>query len=212
MERKKFDTRKYIIVFAITTIIFIAGLFVGSLLSTEKLTNVRNLQDSLRSDTLDLEVLYAVLEKDPCAFINTSSLTEQLYDIGIKLDYMEGILGKNDEQVLRLKKYYSLLQIRQWLFEGRALAECEQDTHTLLYFYDNEPGVCDSCQEQGFILSYLREEYGISIYSFDVHTDSQALDAIMSRYEVVETPTIVFDDEVLVGFQTTRSLEERITK
>lgn len=191
-------------------IIFISGLLVGSMTSSRKLTDVRELQDSLRSDTLDLEILYAVLEQDPCAYVNTTPLTDQLYDIAVRLDYMEGLLGKTDENVLRLKKYYSLLELRQWMFERHMRDQCNQDKHFILYFYSNEPGSCPQCEEQGFVLSYLRKRFGekIAIYSFDVSTDSEAVQALIRRYEVETLPSVVIDDELYEGFQSLEALED----
>ena len=208
--RKRINKRKYLLVFALTTLVFLLGLLVGFYFSSEKIEDVRYLQDGLRSDTLDLEVLYTVLENEPCEFVNTTPLSDQLYDIAQRLDFMESQLGKNNEDVLQLKKYYSILQLRQWMFDERVREECSLEKNIILYFYDNEEGACESCQEQGFILSYLREKYPhLSVYSFDVQTDSQAVQVLVRRY-VDEVPTIIFDEEIITGFTRRSDLESRL--
>ncbi len=208
--RKKLDTKKYLLVFFITLVIFLFGLFVGAFFSSEKIADVRDMQETLRSDTLDLETLYSVLESNPCEYVNTTPLSDQLYDVAKRLDFMESQLGKNNDDVLQLKKYYSILQLRQWMFEERVQETCFENKSIILYFYDNEPGVCPECEEQGFILSYIREKYPtVSIYSFDVRTESEAVQALVRRH-VEEVPTIVFDEEVITGFQSRDDLEELI--
>jgi len=205
--RKRLDTRKFVIVLVFTTIIFFFGALLGFVTSSEKLSDVRDLQDSLRSDTLDLETLYAVLENNPCEFVNTTPLSDQLYDIAKRLDFMESQLGKDNDDVLQLKKYYSILQLRQWMFEERVQETCSENKSIILYFYNNEPGECSSCEEQGFILSYIREKHPeTSIYSFDVRTESEAVQALVRRY-VDTTPTIVIDEKIIEGFQTRDAIE-----
>lgn len=210
--RKRIKKSKYAIVFGMTITIFLFGLLVGSVFTSQKLADVRDLQDGLRSDTLDLEVVYTLLEQNPCEYVNMSLLVEDLQDVAERVDYLEGELGKDDENVLRLKKYYSLLQLRQWLFEERVRAECAQNKTVVLYFYDNEPGACPNCEEQGFILSYLRKKYPeqLSVYSFDVKTESEAVQAVIRRYGINSVPTVVLNEELLTGFQSTEQLEELI--
>lgn len=205
--RKRLDTRKFIIVLIFTAIIFFFGALLGFVTSSEKLDDVRNMQNTLHSDTLDLETLYAVLESNPCEFVNTTSLSDQLYDVAKRLDFMESQLGKNNEDVLQLKKYYSILQLRQWMFEERLQETCSENKSIILFFYNNQPGECPTCEEQGFILSYVREKHPeTSIYSFDVRTESEAVQALVRRY-VDTVPTIVLDDEVIEGFQSKESIE-----
>lgn len=210
--RKKLDTRKFVIVFIFTATIFFFGALLGFVTSSEKLDDVRNMQNTLRSDTLDLETLYAVLENNPCEFVNTTPLSDQLYDIAKRLDFMESQLGKNNEDVLQLKKYYSILQLRQWMFEERVQETCFENKSIILYFYNNKPGECPSCEEQGFILSYIREKYpDTSIYSFDVRTESEAVQALVRRY-VDTVPTLVVNEEVIEGFQSRDAIETILSR
>lgn len=209
-QKRVLDKRKYVFVFIITAAIFLCGLLIGSLTSSQKLVDVRELQDSLQSDTLDLEILYSILEQDPCMYVNTTPLSDKLYDVAVKLDYMESLLGKGDDTVLRLKKYYSLLEIRQWLFESRVKEECNYDKHIILYFYSNEDGACPQCEEQGFILSYLRKKYGetLGVYSFEYGLPSESLQTLVRRYDITALPAIVIDDETHIGFYSTAELED----
>lgn len=211
MQRKKFDTKKYILVFIITTLIFTTGIIIGSWTSNNKLIDLQELQEDLRSETLDTEVQYSIIEQNPCEYINTTTITEQLNDIALKLDYMENILGSNDKRVIDLKKYYSLLEIRQWLFHQKVNLECKDKKDLILYFYSNKKGTCDDCEEQGFILSYLRKKYSnILIYSFDFDLESHALDSLKKQYEITTIPTLIINENKYEGFLSTADIEEYI--
>lgn len=208
-RRKKADWRRYLLVLLITALLFGAGVVLGINLGNRKIENLRALQESLLTDTLDIETQFSIVEREPCTFVNTSTLADQLYEVGRKLDYLEGMIGKEDEYVLRLKKYYMLLEVRQWLFERKVQEQCHIPKDLILYFYSNDEEKCPQCQEQGFILTYLRRKYpdSVSVYSFDVESDSVALTALKRRYSVESTPSIVVDDRMLQGFRTTDEVE-----
>ena len=211
MKRKALDTKKYVAVLVITLAIFSVGILVGHTLSSQKVSLVNTLQEDLRSEALDMEIAFTLLEQEPCAFVDTAPVVAQIYDLGNRLDHMESVLGKNHADVLRLKRYYSLLQIRQWLFESRVVEECSETRLPILYFYDNTAGVCDRCDEQGFVLTYLRRKHDfLSVYSFDMNAQTESLKSLMARYGVTSAPTIVIAGEVLEGFYGQEPLENII--
>lgn len=212
MHRKKFDTKKYLLVFFITTIIFVAGIVIGSWTSNNKMGDIQELQDTLRSETLDTELQYSLIEENPCEFVNTTDIVEQLYDIALKLDYMENILGAKDPRVIELKKYYSLLEIRQWLFNKKVNQECDNKKDLILYFYSNTKGACNDCEEQGFILSYLRKKQGtdLLIYSFDFDIESHTLDSLKNQYDIVSVPTLIINEKKHEGFMGTADIEQKL--
>lgn len=212
MKRPKSDWRVYLGVFIITTIIFIAGILIGNTTSEHKLEEVKNLQDILKTETLDIELQYTLSEEEPCEYLNTTPLTKQLYDIAVKLTYMENILGKNNEEVIQLKKYYSLLEISNWLFEKKLNKLCNKNIAPILYFYSNL-GDCEVCDEQGFVLTYLREKYEsqILIYSFDINLELESLNFIKKKYNITtKTPTIIIKEKKYEGFISREELERII--
>ena len=111
----RFDKMKYLAVFAITTLIFVIGFIFGSYTSQMKLGKLDQFEQELRSDTLSLELQYEIISENPCETINSSILTEELYELGSKLEHMENSMGIDDPDVIRLKDYYSILQLRHWL-------------------------------------------------------------------------------------------------
>ncbi len=213
MERKKFETKKYVLVFIFTLIIFSAGIALGLFLSSTKIDQIQQLQESFRADSLDIDVQYSLIDQDPCGFVNTGSLTQKIQDIGEKLDYMGSSLGENDTRVIQLKSYYSLLEISHWMFEKKMSANCGHNRNWILYFYSNVESECSDCNDQGFILSHLKKKYGndIAIYSFDKNLQVDSLSMIKKLYNVNTYPAIVINDKNLSGLQTLDELENYYT-
>ena len=211
MSSKKINKTKFLAVFASTTLIFLIGLVIGNKIGDAKLSKVDTLEQDLRTDTIAMELQYLLLAEDPCSSVNSTTLTEELYEIGSKLDFMEQRLGKKNQDVIRLKNYYSLLEIRHWLFMKKQQKECNTDNTLVLYFYSNL-GDCDRCEEQGFVLNYLRKKYpAVNVYSFDININNIAMDTIKTMFNVKKAPTIVINENILEGFNNLEYLETFIS-
>ncbi|MEK6963379.1 MAG: hypothetical protein AABX70_03050 [Nanoarchaeota archaeon] len=205
--RKKLRTRRYITVFFLTTAIFVLGLVIGGYNTEKKLNSITALQEELKTHTLDVEMQYNLLAQDPCGFVNVTALTDELYDISLKLDYMENVLGSDSSDVIQLKQYYFLLELRHWLFLKKVNKECGRNDTLVLYFYSNQ-GDCSQCEQQGFILSYLRKIYpNLYVYSFDINLKSNALDIIKRKYKVVKAPFIILNEVPYIGFKAKDELQ-----
>lgn len=204
----RISATKYLAVFAITTLIFLVGIIIGNIISTSKISDIIEMQQALRTKILAIELQYDLLAEEPCSAKATAS--EELYEIGSRLDHMESTLGKDNEDVIRLKEYYSLLELRHWLFTEKIKEECSTNTTSLIYFYSNT-GDCDKCEEQGFILSYLHKKLpNINIYSFDINIEDPALKALKELYNITTTPTIMINKKVHTGFMNLTQLSNSI--
>jgi hypothetical protein len=210
MKSQKINGHKYLAVFALTTLIFIVGMFIGSYFSSEKLDKLDLMGQDLKTDAAAIELQYELLAEEPCKAINSTPLAEDLYELSAKLDYMENRLGDDDPTVLRIKEYYSLLEIRHWLFLQKTKEECMQDANLVLYFYSNEDD-CKNCEEQGFILTWLRKNYPqVNVYSFDINLQNSALKTLKELFNVELTPTLVFDGQVYDKFMSKNELVELV--
>jgi hypothetical protein len=100
-------------------------------------------------------------------------------------------MGKDNQQVINLKEYYHLLEIRHWLFLKKAKETCNSDNELILFFYSNK-GDCSMCEEQGNVLTYMHSKYPeISIYSFDANIENPAIQTMRSLYGASELPVLV---------------------
>jgi glutaredoxin len=206
------NASKYIAVFATTTLIFMIGLLIGSYTTGQKLKHVNELEQDLRMDTMAMELQYLFLSQEPCQ-TDTELLTEELYEIGEKLSYMENSLGSDNAQVMQLKEYYSLLEIRHWLFLKQVTKECDTNLTLILFFYSQEEKDCPKCVEQGYALTFLRKEFqDVRVYSFDVNMTNPALDVIKKSYihSNTEMPVIVIDNKPFYGFMDKEQLKQEL--
>lgn len=194
-------------VFSITTLIFIVGIILGNYFSSQKMKQIDYIGQDLKTDTVAMELQYELMADNPCENINNTLLADELYEMASKLDYMENRLGEKNRDVIEMKEYYSLLELRHWLFMKKTNQECNQTSALVLYFYTNEND-CDKCKEQGFILTWARKNYpDVYVYAFDYTIENVALDTIKRLYSVTGTPAVVIDKDTYNKFMSKSEIE-----
>ena len=116
------------------------------------------------------------------------------------------------DTVLYLKKYYSLLEIKDYLLNKNISARCKTKSAFILYFYTTAEN-CSECEKQGLVLSALRDKYPeLRVYSFDYGIDLSAVKAMLQIFKIQDTklPALVIDEEVLTGFHGIDELETMV--
>ncbi len=207
-------TRNALIALGITVIIIGTVVYAVGYLNRARLAEVNAIEDQLSIDTLSLDTQFSLLEAAPCSTASEGTdLTSTLNDLGERLAYTENQLGKNDEQVVRLKKQYTLLEIRDYLVTKELAKACGTKPVTALYFYSNE-GDCSECDRAGYALSYLRQNYpAIRVYSFDYNLDLGALKTLISISKVKrEFPAFIVQGQTSYGFTSLEDLEKQFPK
>ncbi|MBI2147246.1 thioredoxin family protein [Candidatus Woesearchaeota archaeon] len=201
---------KYIAAFSITTLIFIVGILIGNAISSAKMEAIDALQQDITVRTIGSEMQYLLLAEHPCQDIHSSELSQELFEIGSKLAHMEQTLGSQDENVINLKRYYSLLEIRHWLLLKKAQQECNATYSLILYFYSNR-GDCDACKQQGYVLNTIHRKYpDVNIYSFDVNIPDTVLATIKQIYNITAPPTIVVNGKKMEGLVNKDEVEQEL--
>jgi hypothetical protein len=211
ISRKKIKTSRYLAALALTVVVFLIGYIIGSEINDMKLQNLQRLEQDIRVESLGNELVFQLVQKDLCGSINMTSYTEELADIGKRLTYMESIYGYNAPEVVQLKNYYSLLQVRHWILTGEVNQKCGYDQPTILYFYTNDG--CVDCEDQGLVLTNVYRNYPLfNTYSFEYNLENPALDFIKQRYDIKpeRLPTLVINGEVHYGFQSKDFLVEKL--
>lgn len=207
------DFKKYFLVFLITLGLFFTASYISSYFNNKKINQLKNIQDSIAIDILSSETQFSLLSELSCKNINTSGLSVELDELGGKLSWSEENVGKTEE-VLSLKKYYSLLQIKDYLLMKKMLERCKVKSAFILYFYTTAEN-CSECKKQSLVLSSLKENYPeLRIYSFDYSLDISPLKSMLDIYKIEDTklPALVLDDEVMTGFQDKELLDQKINK
>ncbi len=201
------STKRYLFAFIITTSIFLIGILLGSYLTTKKVAALRDLQQDLRTQLLSYDLQSSLLTENVCVFNEQETLVEELSTLADRLTAMEEQLGNSNPDVLSLKRYYSLLEIRHWLFLKKLNNVCSARSTFILYFYADDTS-CPSCQSQGYILSYLRQKYPLlRVYSFDIRINDPALATLKSLYNITAVPSIVVNEKTYARYLQRDELE-----
>ncbi|OGI66300.1 hypothetical protein A3A95_01800 [Candidatus Nomurabacteria bacterium RIFCSPLOWO2_01_FULL_39_18] len=209
----KIDWKKYLIVFLITISLFLTAGYLSNYFSDQKINQIKLIQDNIAINILSSETQFSLLQELSCKNVSGSLLSSELDELGRKLEWGQKNLG-DTEEVSYLKKYYSLLQIKDYLLMKKISQSCKVKSAFILYFYTTAEN-CSLCERESFVLSSLREKYPeLRVYSFDYSIDLSAVKAMLQIYKIKDTelPALVLDDELLTGFHSIEDLEEGLLK
>lgn len=210
--RAKIETKKYVFAFIVTALVFLGALGVSNRFSEKRIAEIKAVEDKISLDLLSSETQFALLKESSCKAIDHSTaFSEELGSLADKLSYMEDSLGVTNPDVISLKKYYSLLQIKDYLLAAQVNQKCGTHPITIIYFYSNL-GDCADCKKEGYVLTKLREEYPeLRIYSFDYNLDLSAVKTMKSLYGVRNTlPALNIWEENYYGLKTAEDVEKII--
>lgn len=197
------DWKKYAYTFLITAVIFGTAILASNYFNQKKINEIKNIESQIAVDILSSETQFSLLSELSCKDIGSSSLVKEIGELGDKLSYTEENRNSNDPEVINLKKYYSLLEIKDYLLGQKIYERCGKKTLSIIYFYSNKGG-CSDCQKEGFVLTKLRGDYpDLRVYSFDYDLDLSAVKAFVSIYKIKnELPALLINDTVYYGFQS----------
>jgi hypothetical protein len=210
-QNQHIDWKKYLIVFLFTVGLFLSASYVSNYFSNKKVDQLKLIQDKISIDILSSETQFTLLSELSCKNISDSVLSGELGELGRKLEWGQENLGTMDT-VSYLKKYYSLLEIKDYLLTKKISARCKTKSAFILYFYTTAEN-CSECEKEGLVLSALRDKYPeLRVYSFDYSIDLSAVKAMLQIYKIEDTklPALVVDENVLTGFHSMEELESRV--
>jgi len=130
------DWKKYLIVLLITLGLFFTAIYLSNYFGAQKINQLKTIQDQISIDVLSSETQFSLLSELSCKNISDSVFSDELGELGNKLQWSEDNLG-NTAEVAYLKKYYSLLEIKDYLLTKQISARCGVKSAFILYFYTN---------------------------------------------------------------------------
>ncbi len=204
------DTRKYIFTLVITTAIFATAFFASTFFSNKRVESVKSIQDNITVSILSSETQFDLLKEVSCKNVNDSMLSSELSVLGDKLSRTESERGVDDKDVIYLKKYYSLLQVKDYILSKKLADKCGalKKPVFIIYFYSNKED-CSDCQKEGYVLTRLKEKYPeLRVYSFDYNLDLSVIDSLKAIHQVKSVfPVLVIEDKTYAGFKSIEELE-----
>jgi hypothetical protein len=210
MKQPSIEWFKYIVTFVITAGIFITVFFVTKVVNEKKISEVKSIQDKIALDLLSSETQFSLLKQSTCSQDGNSLLAPEIGSLGERLAFMESDLGTQNENVIGLKKYYSLLQMKDYMLGLELSQKCSFKPIYILYFYTAE---CSDCEKQGYVLTALREKYPeLRVYSFDANLDLSAIATLETIYKVSDQrlPALVINEKLYTDFQSIETIEKLI--
>ncbi|OHA79890.1 MAG: hypothetical protein A2675_01465 [Candidatus Yonathbacteria bacterium RIFCSPHIGHO2_01_FULL_51_10] len=195
--------KKYVLAFVITAAIFVTALYISNQISAARVNEIAATQDKISLDIAASETQFALLGERSCESVGESTLSDEMGSLAAKLSYTEGRLGSDNPEVLQQKKYYSLLEVKDFLLSKKMTEKCGWKPVTILYFYSND-GDCPDCANEGYVLTHLRQLYPqVRVYSFDYNLDFSIIDTMRTMYHIKgPLPALVINDaKATYGFQ-----------
>lgn len=208
----RIDYSKYIYSLIITVAVFVTAIFISNFFSNRRVDNVKSMQENIAINILSIETQFDLLKEVPCANLDSNILSDEISKIGDRLSYIESSRGGDDVEVIYLKKYYSLMEIKDYLLTKRLAEKCaNKKIAYVIYIYSNNKD-CDSCRKQSLVLTALREKYpDLRVYTFDYDLDLSAIETLKKAYKVPESfPIIIVDDKVMSGYMDKDALDAKL--
>ncbi len=201
----------YLVAFLITALIFATALYASNYFNNIRITDIRATQDDISTDILNIETQFDLLAEHTCSDIGENTiLPSELTSLGNQLSYLEAQGAGNADEVTRLKRLYSLLEIKDYLLMKQIAAKCSLKPVFILYFYSNK-GDCADCEKQGYVLTSLAQTYPqLRIYSFDYNLDVSALQTLISIDNVSgkALPALVINGKTYQGYQSVDAIQK----
>lgn len=210
---KHIDWKKYLVVFVITGAIFSTALFASNHFNNKRIYEIKSIQDSISTSILSSETQFSLLSELSCKDVGSSVLSDELNSLAERIEFSAQNLGAENKEVIELKKFYSLLEIKDYILMKRISERCGKKFMFAFYFYGNGKN-CEDCQKTSLVLTYLREKYpALRVYSFDYNLDLSAVNTLATIFKIKEPlPIVVIGDETINGFKDKEEMEKILQK
>ncbi len=213
---KQFDKKTIISALIISAILFSGGIFVGYSLNREKLTGIEYHIDAINSDMENFQLQFLFFdvlgENATCPLLEStlSNINEESYEIGTRLDqYGNDNELKDFNEYENLKKEYSRILVSYWLLANKLKESCKSHSSTIIFFIGKE---CVKCDEQAFVLTYLKEKLGeqVLIFTLDGTLDEPSIEVLKEYYNITGYPSLVINGEKFSGLTPIETINEKI--
>lgn len=191
----------------LTTAIFLVGIVFGLWLGQERVSQLETDLSSLRSGIDNAELQFLLLDvfkgNISCTYLlkEADSLGSESAELAVQVERYENAQKIDDTTFRELKSSYTALLIKDWLVLEKIKQTCAGNYATVLYFYSNE--VCDRCQDQGIVLTYLKEKLKseLMVFAIDGDLGLNVVEGLKDSYSITEYPSLVINGEPHIGYQ-----------
>jgi len=204
--------------FAITSVIFMMGIFVGVWLDAGRVEQVRDEYTNMEIRSIDarLQTLYYQTLSNTSNFCGPAieenlRFADKVYEEGLRIEQYEKV-NKLASSLIKDKTKYVLLKLQFWLNCIELKRTCKATYTNVVYFYSHYNTTMQE-NVQSAVLMSLKNEYGpdLILIPLPVDLNITTIDIIKKQYGIRTTPTILIDERIkLEGLQKKEILEEKI--
>ena len=217
--KRKISKDKYVPAFILTSIIFVLGLALGMLFDNLRVKWTESENRGQEVDYLSLQFQYLYLttlkdKNDSCSALHTA-MEKAIRDLS---ESLQTTIKYKKETKINKKEYelvgrrYILDNLRYWLFAKKTKEECDLDVVNILYFYSEKN--CQTCPDQGVILTYFKNKFGDKLLIFPIDVDYEENEPVITilekQYKITKTPTLVIEDKKYEGIINEEELKKII--
>jgi len=203
---------RYAITFLVTTLVFIAGVFIGSEVSKKGIEDIQELlqKDILETQSLELElsILESINSSFLCGYIDyrLPNIIKSKVELGRKFEL--GDVPRDEADILQ--RQYSISLAKYLLFTEVQQKRCGIDKPRILFFFDTS----EISREQGRVLDYIvfKTQENITIFSFNIQWDNALIRLLVNTYNITDVPTLITNEEKHVGFQSREMVTDILCK
>lgn len=216
--KRDINKARYVVAIAMTLCIFLLGLMLG-LIIEDKRIRLSQAEDAIQKlDYRSMQIQYEYINQlgieNDCPAI-LEAFDENLNNLESSRIRLENYLQNskiNKDDFNRIKRDYTISQIQYWLFAKKKAQICDSDEVSILYFFA-EDKVCPDCNEQSFVLTYLKKLFGSKILIFSLNTNftqEPMIDLLELSYNVTEYPTMLIGNKKIKGLVDKEGMLELI--
>jgi len=216
--KRDINKTRYFIAAAITLCIFLLGIMLGLIIEDKRIRLSQSEGDTQKLDYRSMQIQYEFINQlgieNNCPAI-LKAYDENLNNLESSRIRLENYLRSskvNKDDFNRIKRDYTISQIQYWLFAKKKAQICDSDEVSILYFFAEDKS-CPDCNEQSFVLNYLKKLFGTNILIFSLNTNftqEPMVELLQNSYNITQYPTIVFGDEKLEGLHNKDEMLELI--
>lgn len=192
-----------------TGAVFGSAIVINNYFNRTRVLEMKSIYESISTDILSSETQFSLLSELSCKEVGSKILSQELGELARKIEFTEQNIGAKSPDILQLKKFYSLLEIKDYLLMKRITERCGKKIMFAFYFYSNSE-TCEDCIKAGNTLTKLREKYPeLRVYSFDYLLDLSVIKTLISIFDIKNTlPAMVMGDKVIYGYKDIEELEK----
>ena len=217
-EKRNMKKARYMLAVIITVAVFMLGILTGINIENNRYKRMEKLAKEQETEFNSLQLQYIFLEQlgenESCAVILgiLENNLRTLDPILKKIESYETNGNINDEDYINLKRQYTIANLRYWILAKKSQKICKTDLVNILYFYTTD---CESCKDQGFILSYLKSNFGdqLLVFPIDANLDEPNVRILKTMYNISSVssyPILIIEEKKFEKFMSKKEILKQI--